>query len=312
MGSVLLWLGDAPDEAVPEEARPRLGGRRQRGRPTAKAQAMLKELGLDPAQIPASGERLTVADIEAWLAGAGKRALREHAAVTAGMARRFPMVPGTLQDSRSKPRHAEDGARGIGTTRCRRTSKWSTTRSPGTTTPRATPREHKLMLSPLMPLLAWRLVVLGRERPSINATIVNNRRYQYRPVNLGFTVQVGDDALPDGRARCAANGRGALHRRDGDVQRNAMAHKLRANETSGATLAFSSMARWKVSRHIPILPPHTSLMVAHAAPREHRQGRARRELRSPVAVGLRRHAGAAGADQATGMIGKSTTGGRRK
>jgi len=54
----------------------------------------------------------------------------------------------------------------------------------------------------------------------------------------------------------------------GALQRNAMAHKLRASETSGATLAFSSMARWKVSRHIPILSPYTSLMIAHAAPRD--------------------------------------------
>jgi pyruvate/2-oxoglutarate dehydrogenase complex dihydrolipoamide acyltransferase (E2) component len=51
----------------------------------------------------------------------------------------------------------------------------------------------------------------------------------------------------------------------GEVQRRAMAHKLRADETSGATLAFSSMARWNVARHVPILPPHTAMIVAHAA-----------------------------------------------
>ena len=45
-----------------------------------------------------------------------------------------------------------------------------------------------------------------------------------------------------------------------------MAHKLRPGESSGATLAFSSMARWNVSRHVPILPPYTSLIVSHAAP----------------------------------------------
>jgi hypothetical protein len=36
---------------------------------------------------------------------------------------------------------------------------------------------------------------------------------------------------------------------------------------SGATLAFTSRARWNVSRHVPILPPHTGLIVAHSAPR---------------------------------------------
>ena len=46
-----------------------------------------------------------------------------------------------------------------------------------------------------------------------------------------------------------------------------MSHKLRPDELSGATLAFSSMARWNVSRHMPILPPQTGMIVAHAAPR---------------------------------------------
>ena len=44
-----------------------------------------------------------------------------------------------------------------------------------------------------------------------------------------------------------------------------MGHKLKRHETQGATIAFSSMARWRVTRHMPILPPQTSLMVAHAA-----------------------------------------------
>ena len=42
-------------------------------------------------------------------------------------------------------------------------------------------------------------------------------------------------------------------------------HKLGPAETSGATIGFSSMARWKVSRHMPILPPNTAFMVAHTA-----------------------------------------------
>ena len=53
----------------------------------------------------------------------------------------------------------------------------------------------------------------------------------------------------------------------GELQRRAIARRLRPEESGGATVAFSSMARWDVSRHIPILPPYTSLMVAHAAPR---------------------------------------------
>jgi len=129
-------------------------------------------------------------------------------------------------------------------------------------------QRHKLMLSPLLPLLAYRLVEVARERPTINATIVDSRRYVYAPVNLGFTVQAGEvlylGVVRDAHAMDASAFITAL----GEVQRHAMAHKLRADEASGATIGFSSMARWKVSRHVPVLPPQTGLMIAHAAPRD--------------------------------------------
>src|SRR5512143_3785781 len=51
VGSVMLWLGDAADEPVPEQDVAALAKSGTRGEPTAKARAMLKELGLDPARI---------------------------------------------------------------------------------------------------------------------------------------------------------------------------------------------------------------------------------------------------------------------
>jgi pyruvate/2-oxoglutarate dehydrogenase complex dihydrolipoamide acyltransferase (E2) component len=127
-------------------------------------------------------------------------------------------------------------------------------------------KQNKLMLSPLLPLMAFRLVELAKASPRINATVVNERRYQYHQTNLGFTVQAGQTlylAVVNGAQELsAARFIDAL----GEVQRHAMAHKLRPGESSGATLAFSSMARWNVSRHVPILPPNTSLIVSHAAP----------------------------------------------
>ena len=272
VGSVMFWFGDAPEEPVPEAtaAAPRLasGG----GQPTAKARAMLKQLGLDPARIPQSGERLTVADIEAWLAGPEKgrsTSARPSAPTTAAsiVAEDAPAVAGTLEELSPE-------AAGM-----LHTVSWHRDRAvaayleleydpkPWEEYAAHYAAEQKLMLSPLLPLMAFRLAVLGRERPALNATIVNDRRYQYRPVNLGFTVQVGAmlylTVVRDTQDMDAARFIGAL----GEVQRHAMAHKLPASEASGATLSFSSMARWNVSRHIPILPPQTSLIVAHAAPK---------------------------------------------
>jgi len=48
-----------------------------------------------------------------------------------------------------------------------------------------------------------------------------------------------------------------------EIQRRAIAHKLRPADLQGATIGFTSMARWGVSRHVPVLPPQTALMVAH-------------------------------------------------
>ena len=56
----------------------------------------------------------------------------------------------------------------------------------------------------------------------------------------------------------------------GELLRRAAAHQLRETEVSGATIGFSSMERWKVTRHVPILAPHSALMVAHAAGRDGR------------------------------------------
>ena len=229
---------------------------------------MLKDLGLDPARIPARGERLTVADIEAWLAARARDAPRAHRSPPA-VAEKLPVGSGHAAGALARSRrHAAHGAvasrpRGGGLSR-----SWSTTPSPGRSTRRATPTQHKLMLSPLLPLMAFRLAVLGRERPTINATIVDDRRYQYRAGEPRIHGAGRRDALPHRRARCAATWmRRASSSALGEVQRHAMAHKLVRDEASGATLSFSSMARWNVSRHIPILPPQTSLIVAHAAPK---------------------------------------------
>jgi pyruvate dehydrogenase E2 component (dihydrolipoamide acetyltransferase) len=263
VGSVLLWLGAAADEHVPD---PSPGSDTQSsgppGRPTAKAQAMLQELGLDASAIPAAGERLTVSDIEAWVAQRSVPPVR-----TAARAEALPDVPGEYREL-SAEEHGMFSA-----------VMWHRDRAapayleieydplPWESYATNYAQQNKLMLSPLLALLAFRLVELAKANPRVNATIVGERAYQYAPVNLGFTVQAGPTlylaVVRDAHEMNTGRFIDAL----GEVQRHAMAHKLRPSEATGATLAFSSMARWSVSRHVPILPPMTSLIVAHAAPR---------------------------------------------
>ena len=66
VGSVLLWVGDTADEAVPETEI--AGGEkspRDQSAPTARARLLLAEYGLLAADVTATGPRLSVRDIEA-------------------------------------------------------------------------------------------------------------------------------------------------------------------------------------------------------------------------------------------------------
>jgi pyruvate/2-oxoglutarate dehydrogenase complex dihydrolipoamide acyltransferase (E2) component len=265
VGSVLLWLGDAATDRAPDESvSSATAGGAAASRPTAKAQAMLRELHLDQKLIPSSGDRLTVADIEAWLAkqesaasSAAAVPASERALDVAGEAHELSMEErAMLFTVRWQRDHAVPGYVEIEYD----PKPWSDYAA-------RYAAENKQLLSPLLALLAYRLVEIAKTTPRVNATIVNDERYEYRAINLGFTVQAGSTlylvVVQNAQTLSADVFIDAL----GEAQRHAIARKLRPSESSGATLAFSSMARWEVSRHIPVLPPHTALIVSHAATR---------------------------------------------
>ena len=271
VGSILIWLGDAPDEAVPEEenSSPEKRNTSVSKPPTAKARTMLRNLGLDESVVPSSGDRLTVADIEAYLADSREMvpSAEKDKAVSARRGDPTPDVAGEYQDLSEEAHgmlmtvqwHRDHAAAGY--------LEVEYDPAPWEEFAAQYARKNKLMLSPLLPLLAFRLIALAKENPQINATIIDNRRYLYSPINLGFTVQADKTlyltVVRNAETMSVSEYIAAL----GEVQRHAISHKLRRHEVTGATLTFSSMARWKVSRHIPILPPYTGLMVAHAAPK---------------------------------------------
>jgi pyruvate dehydrogenase E2 component (dihydrolipoamide acetyltransferase) len=272
VGAVMMWIGDSPDEPVPELVS-KVPAEKSSGKgslqPTAKAQVLLDKHKLDAGQIPHQGERLTARDIEAFIAGQGGTAASVKAAqvdIQQGSEELLPGTPGSLR-SLSAEEHGmvstvtwhRDHAVAAYLEMTYDQQAWEDYAA-------AFAERHKFMLSPLLPLMAYRLVKLARDIPKINTTLVNAQKYLYDQVNLGFTVQVGEtlyltvvqqaDAMDDRQFI------GAL----GEVQRHAMAKKLRPDESIGATLGFSSMARWNVSRHVPVLAPYTALMVAHSAP----------------------------------------------
>jgi len=272
VGAILLWQGASKDEPVPESPvaapAPAGGGNT---RPTAKARALLKELGLDAGVVanlvPASGGRLTLADVEAYMAAHGIQRRGHTPAVVIPAQESLPDVPGELRDLNAEERgmlltvswHRDHAAATYLEVEYE-PKAWEDHAAAYATA-------NKLMLSPLLPLLAYRLVQLVKANPKLNATVVNGKRFQYRPVNLGFTVQAGETLYLTVVRNADTMETKQFIENLGEVQRHALQRKLSREETTGATIAFSSMARWNVSRHIPILPPYSSLMIAHAAPK---------------------------------------------
>lgn len=271
VGSVLLWIGATPDEALPSREPAPVTSAAARGpaEPTLKAAQLLAKHGLSAADVPASGDRLSVRDVEAYLASRGDGGAAPAPSLSSSPASRgsvsAPSAPGVT-------RALTPEERGM-----LRTVIWQRDEAvPGYVELQydAAPWEQaaaeyqkseRLLLNPLLALMAYRLVRVTAERERLNATIAGDALHVYSTVNLGFTVQ-SDRTLYLAVVQNAA----ALPAREfvsrlGDLQRSALGHKLRSADLTGATVSFSSMARWNVSRHVPVLPPHTALIVAHAA-----------------------------------------------
>ncbi len=266
VGSVLLWLGDSADEKAPEvveTATPVAAG--QARRPTAGARARLKALGLSADAIPAQGERLTEADIERWLAMHPEAARQPEGERAAPL--RAPGVPGAFEELSPEEHgmlttvlwHRDQASAGY--------IEIEYDPRPWDDFAKRYAEERRLLMPPLMPLMAYQLVNIARRSPRVNGAIVGERRYRYAPVNLGFTVQAGRTLYLTVVREADRLDAAAFIETMGDIQRRALAHKLAPAEMSGATVSLTSMARWNVSRHVPILPPLTGLIVAHSAPR---------------------------------------------
>lgn len=246
VGSVLAWIGSRPDEAV--EVKMNGAARSQSKEPSLKALLLLKQYGLNAADIPVSGARLTAADVESF------NSSREIQTVAAGHI--VPLTPVKRTMARTVAWHRDEAVPGY--------VEISFDPSAWDSYAGEFQKRHNLLLSPLLPLMCWRLARLAAESPRINATITPEGAFLYNAVNLGFTVQAGTNLYVVVLRDAGSMEETDLVEQLGRLQRAAMKHALTPEQTSDATIGFSSMARWNVTRHIPVLLPRTSLMVAHS------------------------------------------------
>lgn len=261
VGSALLWLGDSAEEHVPAEEsadgdrRPRSGG----AAASLKAQLLLRQYNLDASEIPRAGDRLSAEDVERYVRSKDLDSTAQRLASEG-----TPISSGKRQELNTEERgmlrtvlwHRDSAVPGY--------LELPYDSGPWIEYASNFQKRHKLLFDPLLSLLAFRLVVLARENPLLNSTITGHSRYLYDHVNLGFTVQSGATLYMVVVQKAEIMTETEFLHRLGELQLSAMRKSLRPQETSGATLAFTSMARWSVARHVPILPPFTSFIVAHA------------------------------------------------
>ena len=265
IGSTLLWLGDHAGEIIEEKptAAPVAAGRAKQA--TAKAMLLISKYGLEAGAVPAATDRLTAAEVEAYIQARGLQVRsNEPSPRTSSVAEQHTLEPGQPQPLTS---HHRGMLKTVSWQQSEAASgylempfdvkAWEEYAAEFRT-------RHSLMMDPLLALMSSKLCRIAANSPKLRATIRNGELYVYNQVNIGFTVQSGQNllmpVLRDGAALTEEAFVGAL----GKLQRQAMKNALRPEEASGATVAFTSMARWNVSRHIPILPPHCALIVAHS------------------------------------------------
>jgi pyruvate dehydrogenase E2 component (dihydrolipoamide acetyltransferase) len=264
VGSVLIWMGSSPDEPIPTaESKPAAAA--TGGEPTLKAAILLARFGLSATDVPAAGERLTATDVLDHIQRLKITAPQESVATPKVSEEILPDLPagesiqlsvterGMIKTVAWHGRSAVPGYVEIEYP----TAAWQQYAD-------EFQQRHNTLLSPLLQLMAYRLVRLASENPRLNATITGDRRYQYGVINLGFTLQSGASlyllSVKDADKLSEKEFVSALNA----LMSRGMKGKLTASDTSGVTIGFTSMSRWEVTRHMPILPPYTSLMVAHA------------------------------------------------
>src|SRR5262245_16146158 len=194
VGSILMWLGADPSEPVPQDSnlsQPPTTSSRRSGMPTGKVRLLLREYGLDPAGVPASGDRLTVEDVQRYLAEKNKSTstVQPRESDVRPSAEILPDIAGEWRDLRPDEKgmlatvawhhdHAVPGYIELGYD----AAPWGRFSAEFA-------ERHKLLLNPLLPLMAWRLTRIAAQQPKLNSTILSGRRFEYSTVNLGFTVQ---------------------------------------------------------------------------------------------------------------------------
>jgi pyruvate dehydrogenase E2 component (dihydrolipoamide acetyltransferase) len=119
--------------------------------------------------------------------------------------------------------------------------------------------------NPLFSLLAWQYSQLAIKNRGLNSTQYEQHIIEYEKINLGFTVDVQGQLFLAVLDDIEQYNQTSFVEAFFELQRKAMKRQLAQEQLSGCTLGITSLSSFGVTKHQPILPPNTSVMLAHSA-----------------------------------------------
>ncbi len=263
VGTPLLILADSIDEEIDEEkifAQAKIGGSRTIAESnhteikiSLKAKTLAKDLGVDLDKVPPTDRRIRVTDVEKFHKQSQNISI-DVASPPFTMRKMNNFELGTLNTlswaaQEAAPAYLEH----------------TLDFQPLLDFSKQLQIRNDWIFDPLIALIAWLFTRVILTTVGLNATQRNKSILEYKQVNLGFTVDVQGQLFFPVLHDVGQYDQSSFIAEFIGLQRRTLKKTLAKNELSGATVGLSSLSSFDVTRHQPILPPNTSLMLAHSA-----------------------------------------------
>ena len=268
VGAPILWIGDTADEIVPGKPTTTLTeATGADASATAKARKLMAEYGLVVADFPAIG-RIAERDVMLLVEQRGLRSTERSDAASAGTlpaaGTAHPLLSAQRAMMRAVSWHAAVPVPAY--------VEIAFDQAAWDRYARAFSDRHRLLFDPTLGLICHRLCQVAADFPSINGTIDGSSLVLYDSIKLGFTVRTKSHLVMVSVHDAGKLDELAFNKELSRLQRAALGERLTPEQTAGITIAFTSLQKSDALRHIPILPPQTSLIVAHSATDDHGKG----------------------------------------
>ena len=123
-------------------------------------------------------------------------------------------------------------------------------------------KDKQWLFDPFFAIMAFRFVQCIKTHNSFNASINDGKHYNYKQINLGITIDVEDKLLISVFSGADSYNEIDFIENLFSLQKRTVNGDLKPNEMQKPTIGITSLSSYGVSRHIPILLPNTSIMIA--------------------------------------------------